>query len=153
MGAFQREPSKTPLVSLSPTWGRKAGGRWSGESRSSIAGHLRTLTILPLETHFSKSHSHPCPSPLLFGNCWESRVSPSGLPGSQRPERVGTPRHTASPGHHMSIAQSCPSSRPDWIPVPQQRPQETCTSIWSHPHLCPISPCAGVSRLTFAKPT
>lgn len=47
----------------------KGSRRQVGVSRSSVAGHFRTLTILPLETHFPKNDSRPLPSPLLLGNC------------------------------------------------------------------------------------
>ena len=58
------------------------------------------------------------------GNCWEPRVSPSGLPSSQRPERVGTPQHTVSPDT-ICLLQSCPNHRLDWIPVPQKSSEAT----------------------------
>lgn len=137
---FQNTRCPCPLLR------KGSGGRWgSGVNRTRVAGHFRTLTILPLETHFSKTPGHPFPSPLFFRNCWKPRVSPVAYPVPKGHRHTGSPDTTC-------LLQSCPSSRPDWTLVPQKSPQETYKDL-GLPHLCPTSPCAGISHLTFAKPT
>lgn len=117
-----------------------------GLSGTRVPGHLRTFATLPLE-----AHSHPVPSAVSLGNCWEpTELLPATYPVLQALDPLEHHRHTVRLDAHVYHRE---------LPQLQARLDPCATeSREIHKQLGAIPPlpyqtfCWG-SHLTFAKPT